>query len=480
MKQLLTGGIHPFEGKSLSNQNKIQTLPLPSRLILSLSQNAGESAIPIVKEGDYVFQHQMIARAQGFLSSSLHAPTSGTIEKIAVFHHAHPSHLEMPAIFLLPDGKNEKNPSLTVEKPENLEELILFLQQNGIVGLGGAGFPTHGKLKKNLEALLINAAECEPMVTSDDLLMQERAQEIVEGLILLNHYLTPQKIIIGIEDNKPQAESALKNALSNAGQNFEIQRIPTLYPSGNSKHLAFLLTGKKIPATRRLTSQNLQVFNVSTVYSIFCAFSGIPLTQRVITVTGEVERPGNYETFIGTPIIDVLNAAGMKASSVGVLHGGPMMGFPLLNLETPVLKTTGCLIAASREYFPAPEPEMPCIRCAACAAVCPNTLQPYALYWASRAKNLEAAEDLHLLECIECGSCAYVCPSHIPLVHYFRFAKSEIRENQAEKKLSELAKIRFERKEARLLREKEEKNQRLKELAKANFQKNATSTVEKA
>lgn len=476
------GGVHPFEGKDLSNAGKIQTMPIPERLVLSLSQGAGNAAKPIVAEGERVLKNQMLARADGWISATIHAPTSGVIEKIGLYAHAHPSGLAVPSIVLKSDFKDEifqKNPRSTAENFENPHDFALFLQENGVIGMGGAGFPTNGKVKENLDEIIINAAECEPLATSDDLLMRERADDIVKGILLLAAHLKPKKVLIGIEDNKLDAESALQTAIATQNANIEIHRVPTLYPSGDAKHLAFLLTGKKIAASHRVTTQGLQVFNIATVYSLYRAFLGEPVISRIVTVTGEVANAGNFETMIGTPIEDLLKTAKIKESATGIIHGGPMMGFAVKNTAAGILKTTSCLIAANPALISPKAPEMPCIRCTECAKACPNELQPYALYWAARAKNLDAARDFNLFECMECGCCAFVCPANIPLVHYFRFAKSEIWAKDAEQKAAEIARERFEFKEARQLREKEEKAEKLKKLAAAKKSADAQKSAEK-
>ncbi len=488
------GGVHPFEGKDLSNVGSIQKMPIPERLVLSLSQGAGNAAKPIVVEGERVFKNQLLARADGWISAAIHAPTSGVIEKIGLYAHAHPSGLAVPSIVLKSDFEDlmlEKNPRSTVEKFENTHDFALFLQENGVIGMGGAGFPMNGKLKENLDEIIINAAECEPLATSDDRLMRERAHDIIRGIVLLAEHLKPKRVLIGIEDNKPQAELALQQAIGHLKANIEIHRVPTLYPSGDAKHLAFLLTGKKIAASQRATSKGVQVFNVATVYSLYRAFLGEPVISRIVTITGDVANAGNFEVLIGTPIDFVLKHAQVKQSAQGILHGGPMMGFLVKNTAAGILKTTNCLIAANVDFIPPKPLEMPCIRCTQCANVCPNELQPYAMYWASRAKNLDSARDFNLFECMECGCCAYVCPANIPLVHYFRFAKSEIWAKDAEQKAAQIARERFEFKQARQLREKEEKVEKLKKLAEQkakekmqenaenHFQKNSALTVEK-
>lgn len=488
------GGVHPFEGKDLSNVGSIQKMPIPERLVLSLSQGAGNAAKPIVVEGERVFKNQLLARADGWISAAIHAPTSGVVEKIGLYAHAHPSGLAVPSIVLKSDFEDlmlEKNPRSTVEKFENIHDFALFLQENGVIGMGGAGFPMNGKLKENLDEIIINAAECEPLATSDDRLMRERAHDIIRGIVLLAEHLKPKRVLIGIEDNKPQAELALQQAIGHLNANIEIHRVPTLYPSGDAKHLAFLLTGKKIAASQRATSKGVQVFNVATVYSLYRAFLGEPVISRIVTVTGDVANAGNFEVLIGTPIDFVLKHVQVKQSAQGILHGGPMMGFLVKNTAAGILKTTNCLIAANADFIPPKPLEMPCIRCTQCANVCPNELQPYAMYWAARAKNLDSARDFNLFECMECGCCAYVCPANIPLVHYFRFAKSEIWAKDAEQKAAQIARERFEFKQARQLREKEEKVEKLKKLAEQkakekmqenaenHFQKNSALTVEK-
>ena len=488
------GGVHPYQGKRLSNTGTIHKGPLPDYLILSLAQGGGAAPIPVVKEGERVFKNQLLAKPSTWMSAAIHAPTSGIVEKIGMYPRAHVAGMDSPSIILKTDGKDEKNFALTVEnhsKFANAHDFAVFLQENGIIGMGGAGFPTNGKVSEDLDEIVINAAECEPMISSDDLLMRERADEVIAGIAILAEYLKPKRTIIGIEDNKPEATAILQAAITKGGyDNIFIKSLPTLYPSGDAKHLAYLLTGKEIAASKRTTSKKVQVFNVGTAHSIYRALVlGEPLTSRIVTLTGNVERPGNYEVLIGTPIEDLMKFVGIKKTATGIIHGGPMMGFTVKNPAAPILKITNCLIATDNILFPQRPPEMPCIRCTECARHCPSELQPYALYWAARAKNLDAVKALNISECIECGCCSFMCPANIPHVHYFRYAKNAIRTKAAEQKAAEEARERFEFKEARLAREKEEKAEKLKKLAEAkkaaaektaDSQKNNALTVEKS
>ena len=494
------GGVEPATHKDLSFQ-KTQTIQnfheISNKIFDFLveigdANNDRKAAEIIVKVGDKVFAGQMIAKPTNSLAVAAHSPVDGVIKEIANKPSTHPSGLKNLCVVISPDENQNQNQNQNQNKNKNnvdssdlfdyqnktLPEIDKFIQNAGIVGLGGAGFPTHSKIdgaaKSHIETIIINAAECEPYATSDDILIQQKAAEIIAGIQILAEMLSPKNIIIGIEDNKPQAIKALQEQIKaqNKGNEILIKVVPTIYPSGSAKQLAYLLTGKKIAASSRTTSVGVQVFNIATIFSLYQAIKfNKPLISRIVTITGNVKNPGNYEVLIGTPIKEIIDFAEPLENSNGIIHGGPMMGFPIINENSAVLKTTNCLIVASEKLFPPKLPEMPCIRCTACAKVCPSQLQPYAMAWFSKSKDFQKAEQYDLFECIECGCCSYVCPANIPLVHYFRFAKSEIFAKRAEQKAAEIAKERFEFKQFREQREKAEKAERLRLAAEKAAQK---------
>jgi len=284
--------------------------------------------------------------------------------------------------------------------------------------------------------------------------------------------------LIGIEDNKPEAVAAMQAAVKAVGENFEVIAVPTRYPAGGAKQLIRVLTGKEVPASKRSTDLGVQCFNVATAYTAWRALAhGEPVVSRIVTVTGNVGKPRNYEVLIGTPMNELLALATPKADTDGILMGGPMMGFLVPETKVPVVKATNCLIAHSETLFPPKAPEMPCIRCGECARACPHELQPFEMYWFSRAKNFGKTQEYNIFDCIECGCCSFVCPSRIPLVQYFRFAKSEIWAREKDKNASETAKTRFEFKQFREEREKQDKAERLAKAAAAQAAKKAAETA---
>ena len=336
--------------------------------------------------------------------------------------------------------------------------LIESLRLSGIVGLGGATFPTHIKFrvgcKPGIHTLVINGAECEPYITCDDMLMRERAEQIVKGIEVAQYLLGAEKVIIGIEDNKPEAAAAMQSAT--ASTQMQVIVVPTLYPSGDARRLVHLVLGREIPFDKRTTEAGVQVFNVATVLALYRYFEfGEPSLSRIVSMTGNVQKPQNFEVLFGTPLAHLVAAAGgAKPETTHYIMGGPMMGFDLPSSDVPITKAANCIIAASPNLFAPPPPPMPCIRCARCADACPVSLQPQDLYWFAKADNFEKARDYKLFDCIECGACSYVCPSNIPLVQYYRYAKSEI---IAADKAKEAANIARERNDARLARIEREK-----------------------
>ncbi|MDD5403262.1 MAG: electron transport complex subunit RsxC [Sulfuricella sp.] len=452
------GGIHPPEHKSQSTRQGIAAAPLPARLVVPLRQHNGNPARPVVAVGDHVLKGQMIGAPEGFISAAVHAPASGRVMAIEMQPIPHPSGLPDVSVVLEPDGEERWIERQAIDyRAIDPADLRNRLRDAGVVGLGGAVFPSHIKLDASgLETLVINAAECEPYITCDDMLMRERAAEVVQGIAIMQHVMAAREVLIGIEDNKPEAISAMQAACQGSG--FEVVTVPTLYPSGSAKQLIKLLTGKEVPSGALAPQVGVQCFNVATAYTIHRAVNhGEPVISRIVTLTGNMEEPRNYEVLIGTPVGELVKVAKPRADTSGYLMGGPMMGLPLTDPGVPVVKATNCIIATSAELFPPPPRAMPCIRCTRCAQACPADLQPQELFWFAKAKNFAKAQEYQLFDCIECGCCNYVCPSHIPLVQFYRFAKSEIHAQERDRKASERARERHEFREFRLEREKQEK-----------------------
>lgn len=477
------GGVHPAEHKSVSNQTPIAPGPRPTQLVLPLNMHLGAPARPIVTVGDRVLKGQMLAEPAGAVSAALHAPTSGTVVALGPRPIQHPSGMDALCIVLEPDGEDRWAERRPVADHTRLGpgKLIALLRDAGVAGLGGAGFPTSVKVNlgdhQRVEQLIINAVECEPYITADDRLMRERADEIVLGIQILQYLLNPHDTLIGIEDNKPEAIAALRAAC--AGSDVEIRVVPTKYPSGGEKQLIQLLTGKEVPSGSIPAQCGVVCQNVGTAWAVKRAVhDGEPLLSRITTVTGDaVARPGNYEVWLGTPVADLLHHAGVDKNRLGrLVMGGPMMGFALHDPSVPVVKTSNCIIAASAEELPEPPPEQACIRCGACAEVCPANLLPQQLYWYAKTDDFERAQHHNLMDCIECGACAYVCPSHIPLVQYYRYAKGEIRTQTAEQIKADRARERFEARQARLEREQAEKEARRRARLEANRKKQEAAT----
>ena len=465
------GGVHPPDHKTESSRLPIAAVPLPQRLIVPLRQHIGTPATAIVKVGDHVLKGQMIGAADDFISAAVHAPTSGTVSAIELHAVPHPSSLPDLCISIEPDGEERWTERLPLDyQTADPDAVRARLRDAGIVGLGGAVFPTHVKLspgQHKIKTLILNGAECEPWITSDDLLMRERAAEIVAGIKIMAHLIQPEEVLIGIEDNKPEAIAAMQAACQ--GTVFAVITVPALYPSGGERQLIKLLTGREVPSGQRTSSIGVSCSNTGTAYTVHRAVNhGEPVISRIVTVTGNVARPQNFEALLGTPLGELVQlAGGARPDTSHYLIGGPMMGFDLNNLEAPLTKATNCMIAASPALFPPKPAALPCIRCTQCAQACPCNLQPQELFWFSQSRNFDKARAYNLFDCIECGCCDYVCPSHIPLVSFFRFAKSEIATQDREKMAAEQARQRFEFKQMREEREKAEKAARMAEKAAA-------------
>ncbi|MGL6410221.1 electron transport complex subunit RsxC [Aeromonas veronii] len=465
------GGIHPADNKLQSSQSSVVDAGLPPRLIIPLRQHAGPAGDLLVQVGDKVKKGQPLTRYAKGRVVPVHASTSGTITEIGNHTVAHPSGLGDLCVILTPDGEDEWVERNGKADYWNLErgELLERIQQAGVAGLGGAVFPTHSKLDGRgqlTEILIVNGLECEPYITTDDRLMQQYADEIMDGIRVLKHLLKPKLTLIGVEDNKPEAIEQLTRHATD--EDVLVKTVPTKYPSGGAKQTIELLTGRQVPKGGRAVDIGIMVLNVATVFAIKRAIiDGEPLIERIVTLTGDsFKKPGNAWVRLGTPVRWLLQRFELQPEAEQrVIMGGPMMGFTLPHAMVPVVKATNCLLAPTQAELPAPGPEQPCIRCSACADACPATLLPQELYWYSRAKEYDKAEKLNLMDCIECGACAWVCPSEIPLVQYYKIAKDDIREARAEAEKAERAKQRFEAKQARFEREKAAREARHAEAA---------------
>ena len=461
------GGVFPAERKTLSNQTPIQRLSIPERLYVTVKQHIGVEGHLIVEVGQKVLKGQALTKSMNPFAVPIHAPTSGEVTAIDKHVSAHPSGLPELTVQISSDQQDKWTQLIPLFDYQNQPKMQVLsaICDAGISGMGGAGFPTHIKSspKKDVDFLIINGIECEPYITSDDRLMREHAWQIRQGIDVLCHLIKPKHVLIGIENNKPEAIEAMQVACRE-NPNYRICNVPTKYPAGGEKQLIQVLTNREVPAKGLPVDVGVIMHNVGTCFAIADAiFSGKPLIERVVTITGEAtEKPGNVWALIGSPVAHLLAHCDYKQAvqnQPNIIMGGPMMGFSMINDLVPVVKTTNCILAPTDNEM-AGNNEQACIRCSACADVCPASLLPQQLFWHSKANELEKAQEYNLFDCIECGACAYVCPSEIPLVHYYRIAKSEIRVEQEDKQKSDKARGRFEKREARLIAEQQARDEK--------------------
>lgn len=466
----LHGGLRLPGNKEDSTRSPIVEMPIPKQLVLPITQHVGDPAQPLVGIGERVRKGQIIARPDGTLGAPIHASSSGTVVAIEPWPASRRFGDTAPCIVIDCDGKDEAVPpafeasDYTAMSPEDLLGRIL---EGGIVGLGGAVFPTAQKLMQartcEIDHLILNGVECEPYISCDDMLMRENASDIVSGARILMHALQINVCFIAVESDKPQALRALGDVLGTLNDSrFVLKQVPTIYPSGGEDQLVQLVTNREVPSGGLPSDVGCLVQNVGTAAAIHDWIVGnTPLISRVTTVTGDgVAKPVNVRARIGTTIGDIIEATGGYTDRAEqLIIGGPMTGKSVSTDRVPLVKATNCVLVLSQT--PSPGPELPCIRCGDCAAVCPVQLLPQQLFWYACADDEVKLREFGLMDCIECGCCDLVCPSHIPLTADFRVAKGRIRELADEKARAARARLRFEARNQRLEREKDEREKEL-------------------
>jgi len=453
------GGLQMPTHKELSNQKTSLITPLPERIILPLQQHIGVPAEPLLKIGDKVLKGQIIARANGYVSVPIHASTSGKIIDIGNYTVPDSLGLKAPCIVIEPDGNDilfdiKPTAEYSTVDPRVLQEVI---REAGIVGLGGAGFPAHVKLKEGTETavntLIINGVECEPYISCDDRLIREKPDYIIAGTRMIQHAVQAKHCVIALEEDMPEAFAALEPLIDD---DIELIKVPAIYPAGGEKQLIKTLTGKEVPAGGLPIHIGIVMHNVATAAAAFRAVTrGEPLISRYVTVSGQINDPRNLQVLLGTPVKHCVEQCGYEdKEEEDIILGGPMMGMYVGNMNIPVIKTTNCILVTSTVNR---SPEMPCIRCGHCVDVCPVDLLPQQLFWHARSKNHDRLREYHLFDCIECGCCSYVCPSNIPLVQYYRKAKRQITQDEQTRMGADHARKRFETRNQRLINDKKEK-----------------------
>lgn len=428
-----TGGIHPPERKTLSEHTAITDAKPPARAIIPLSQHIGAPCQAVVEIGQEVKKGQLVGNPGGFVSAPVHASVSGKVIAMGDFPMANGR--MVTSIVIENNGKEEwtalkDSPDYISLSPDELKEKI---KEAGIVGMGGATFPSHVKLsppkEKPIDAVIINGAECEPYLTADHRMMLESPSEVVEGLKIVMKVLGVEKGYIGIESNKPDAVETMKKAVANE-RNIEVWTLQVKYPQGAEKMLIKSILGREVPAGGLPMDIGVVVHNVGTAIAIYeaCRY-GKPIVERVVTVTGHgVKEPKNFRTRIGTPLSQLIEeAGGFTSEAVKVISGGPMMGFAVYSLDVPVTKGTSGILVLSEEEFTSSDKYGPCIRCGRCIDICPMGLMPSMLSVYSEKGFYEECKEYNLFDCFECGSCTYVCPSKRPIVQFVRLAKSMVK-----------------------------------------------------
>ena len=458
-------GVHPDDRKRPASDVAIRHMPMPQRLYVPLQQHIGTPASPCVLVGQHVKKGQRIAEPQGMVSASIHAPTSGTVIAIEDIIAPHPSGLSVAAISIEADGEDCWIECEPCADPFTLTpaEINRRVGLAGVVGLGGAAFPSSVKLvgasRAAVTTLIINGGECEPYLSCDDRLMRDYADDIVDGIAIVSYATGATSVLIGIEDNKPEAIAAMQAATQPYASTIRVCPVPARYPMGSEKQMVLTLTGHEVPANGRPSDVGVLVHNVGTVLAVRNAIrTGRPLVSRLVTLNGACMRaPGNIMVPIGALAEEVIAfAGGLQGVPARLLMGGPMMGMQLPTLAVPIIKGTSGLLVLSAEEV-AEREAGPCIRCGRCAEACPVGLLPLEMNAHIGAGALDGAFKLGLKDCIACGCCAYVCPSRIPLVQAFNFAKGDLASQERSKLRAEATKKMVQARAERLEREAREK-----------------------
>ncbi len=433
LRTFAKGGVHPPENK-FSVKEAIQDLPIAGTIAIPLAMHLGVPAKPVVQKGDEIITGQLIAKGEGFVSANIHSPVSGKVLKLDKALNS--SGYKRDAIFIAVEGDEwdpaiDRSDTLIKECKLSPSEIIQKINDAGIVGLGGATFPSHVKLSvprgKKAEYLIINGVECEPYLTSDHRLMIEKSEELMVGISILQKALQVKKTIIGIENNKPDAIEQLSK-ISAEYEGIRVQALKVKYPQGGEKQLINAILNREVPSGALPVEVGAVVFNVGTAYAVYEAVQkNKPLFERVVTITGKsLQKTANYKVRIGTPITNLIDATGGQPEDTGkIINGGPMMGKALAGSDLPIAKgSSGILLIPGNESRR--KPTEPCIRCSKCVSVCPMGLEPYLLMVMGQKSLFERMEAEKVMDCIECGSCSYTCPSSRPLLDYIRLGKAEV------------------------------------------------------
>lgn len=480
------GGIR-LEGYKHLATSQLNDAKIPSQLIYPLQQRPGVVAAPVVKASERVLKGQLIAKSTSFIGAPIHAASSGIIKGIVELPVPHPSGLQDRCIVIDTDGQDEALPMQGIDDylQATPDELRSRIREAGIVGLGGAVFPSAVKLDaghRTIDTLVLNGSECEPYITCDNSLLMNDPRLVLDGAKLLLHILQIDRCLITVEDHAQAVVDILRGeACKPEYEQIEIVAVPTRYPTGGEKQLIQVVTGREVPSGGIPGDIGIVMQNVGTAAAIYQAITtGEPLISRLVTITGAgVKQPQNKRVLIGTPIHELIKECGGYTDEVErLIMGGPMMGIALSTDAMPIVKGTNCILAASHEEVTSDKQAMPCIRCGECVKVCPVHLLPQQLYWHGRAHNLDKAQEHNLFDCIECGCCEVVCPSHIPLVQYFRSSKSEIMTKNVEKKKAEVAKQRHDAQLERIARAKAERAERSRKKKEALKKKAAATQAE--
>ena len=489
------GGLRLRHNKKIFCEAPVEKMPLATRYFVPLLQHSGREAEPMVTEGQKILKGEQLGCFRQHGNDCVHAPTSGTVTAIANHPISHPSGVEGRCVVIKPDGLDQWKDLDPVGEweqasPARLREII---GGSGIVGLGGAVFPTGFKVRqaseRGIHTLILNGSECEPYISCDEMLMREQPDSVILAARILQKAVGANRTVIAIEDQMGEVGRALDESVRKSGvSGIDIVKVTTIYPEGGENQLIKVLTGLEVPSGGRPTDLGLLCQNVATATAVARAVTeGKPLIERIVTVTGNgMRKPRNLLAQIGTPISNLVDHCGGYAPGAArLVLGGPMMGYALSSDSNPVIKAANCILVLTADDILPPQPEMPCIRCGECARVCPAMLLPQALNWSVRNGLWDDTRDLGLSDCIECGCCDFVCPSHIPLVDWFRFGKSELHLLELERSTAEAARQRFEARGTRLERLKRERKQRIEEKKRAlrndsDKQKKIAAAIERA